>query len=218
MRDVAASHREAPRHFVAHNRHELIQAAAVRTVAELGYHATTVADICERAHISTRTFREHFSSKEEAVLSGIEAGVDQVMGFCQEVYRTSPTWPDAIWDGLHAYAEWAAAEPQFTRTGIVELLTIGPPALELLDSLMDAFAIFLKPGYALLAQSAPGSLDRPICQRVFELIYLHVSRSSPQTLVEIVPELVRTAMTPFLGPQATEEFIARRQGSPAPAI
>lgn len=210
MRQVAVRG-AAPRRFVIHNRHELIQAAAVKVVAAKGYHATTVRDICAEAHITSKGFYEHFSSKEEAVITGVEAGVDQVMGFCQEVYRTAPTWPDAVWDGMQAYAEWASAEPAFARTGIVELLTIGPAALELLGSLLDAFSIFLQPGYELLDQSATGSLDRPITQKVFELLYLHVSRHAPETIVDIVPEIVRTGLTPFLGPQATEQFIARRE-------
>lgn len=204
---------ETPRRFIAHNRHEHIQAAAVRTVATKGYPATRVRDICETAHISIRCFNEHFPDKEQAVLSGIEAGVDQVMGFCQEAYRSSPTWADGLWNGLSAYTEWARAEPEFARTGLVELLSIGPAALELLGSLMDAFAIFLKPGYELLEPAAVGSLDLPVCQRIFELLHLHVSHHSPETIDTIVPELVRTALTPFMGPRAAEEFIAYREAA-----
>lgn len=209
---------ETPRRFVVHNRHEHIQAAAVRVVAAKGYQATRVRDICEAAHISIGSFHEHFADKQEAVLSGVEAGVDQVMGFCQEVYRKSPGWTDAVWDGLTAYAEWAHAEPEFTRTGIVELVSIGPAALELLHSVMDAFAIFLQPGYELLEPSAVGSLDEPISRRVFELLYLHVTRDRPQTIGTLVPELVRTGLTPFLGPAATEEFIAHREGAERPTL
>lgn len=210
---AAFANLETPLRFIVHNRHEHIQAAAVRTVATKGYHATRVRDICETAHISIRSFHEHFSDKEQAVLSGVEAGVDQVMGFCHEVYESSATWADALWNGLSAYAEWARAEPEFARTGLVELLSIGPAALELLRSLMDAFAMFLKPGYELLEPAAAGSLDAPICQRVFELLHLHVSHHSPETIDTIVPELVRTALTPFWGPRATEEFIAYREGT-----
>ncbi len=102
----AASLREAPRRFIVHNTHEQIQLAAVRVVAAKGYHQTSVRDICAEAHISARSFHEHFASKEEAVFSGIEAGVDSVMGFGQEIYKSSTNWPDAVWDGMHAYAEW----------------------------------------------------------------------------------------------------------------
>jgi hypothetical protein len=131
------------------------------------------------------------------------------MGFCQEVYRSSPSWPDAVWDGLQAYAEWTKNEPAFARTGIVELLSVGPSARELVKSLMDAFSIFLQPGYDLLGPSAAGSLDQPVTQRFFEVLYLHITEHSVETISTIVPELVRTILTPFIGVQATEEFIAR---------
>jgi AcrR family transcriptional regulator len=209
MRDVARIH-GAPRRFVVHNMHEQIQLAAVRVVAAKGYHETSIRDICTEANISARSFHEYFSSKEEAVLSGVEAGVDRVMGFCQEVYRNSPSWPDALWDGMYAYTEWAKNEPAFARTGIVELLSVGPAAQELMKSLMDAFMIFLQPGYDLLDPSAAGSLDQPIAQRFFEMLYLHITEHSIETVHTIIPDLVRTLLIPFIGTQATEEFIARR--------
>ncbi len=212
MRNAARTH-EAPRRFVVHNTYEQIQLAAVRVVAAKGYHEASVRDICAEAQISARSFHEHFNSKEEAVFSGVEAGVDRVMGFCQEVYKSSPSWPDAIWDGMHAYAEWVTHEPAFARTGIVELLTVGPSAYELTQSLMDAFSIFLQPGYELLDRSAAGRLDQPVTQRFFELLYLQITQYSTESVPSILPELVRTLLTPFMGPQATEEFIARRQAS-----
>jgi AcrR family transcriptional regulator len=194
-----------------HNTHEQIQLATVRVVAAKGYHQTSVRDICAEAHISARSFHEHFSSKEEALFSGIEAGVDRVMGFCQEVYKRSTTWPDAVWDGMHAYSEWIVNEPAFARAGIVELLSVGPTAHELTQSLMDAFSIFLQPGYDLLDRSAAGSLDGPVTQRFFELLYLEITRHSTESVLTILPDLARTILTPFMGPQATEEFIAKRE-------
>jgi AcrR family transcriptional regulator len=209
----AARTSEAPRRFVVHNTYEQIQLAAVRVVAAKGYHNTGVRDICAEANISARSFHEHFSSKEDAVFSGVEAGVDRVMGFCQEVYKSSPSWPDAIWDGMHAYAEWIIHEPAFARTGIVELLSVGPSAHELTQSLMDAFSIFLQPGYDLLDPAVAGSLDQPVTQRFFELLYLQITRHSTDSVPTILPELVRTILTPFMGPQATEEFIAKRESA-----
>jgi AcrR family transcriptional regulator len=207
----AARIREAPRRFVVHNTYEQIQLAAVRVVAAKGYHETSVRDICAEGNISARSFHEHFSSKEEAVFSGVEAGVDRVMGFCQQVYKNSPSWPDSVWDSLHAYAEWTKNEPAFARTGIVELLSVGPSAHELVKSFMDAFSIFLQPGYDLLEPSAAGSLDQPVTQRFFEILYLHITEHSIETVSTIIPELVRTILIPFIGTQATEEFIARRE-------
>jgi AcrR family transcriptional regulator len=216
MRYAAAIREAQPRRFIVHNTYEQIQLAAVRVVARKGYHDATVREICAEAHISARSFHEHFASKQEAVFSGVEAGVDRVMGFCQEVYRSAEDWPDSIWDGMSAYVEWTQNEPAFARTGVVELLSAGPAALELTQSLMEAFSIFLAPGYDLLDPSAAGSLDQPVVQRFFELLYLHITQHSVETVHTILPELVRTILTPFMGPAATEEFIARREaGEPS---
>lgn len=211
MRNAATIREAHPRRFVVNNTYEQIQLAAVRVVAAKGYHGTGVRDICAEAHISARSFHEHFSGKEEAVFSGVEAGVDRVMGFCQEVYRSAPSWPDSVWDGLHAYAEWTSNEPAFARTGIVELLAAGPPARELVQSLTEVFMIFLQPGYDLLDPSAAGSLDQPVAQRFFEQLYVQITRHSTATIPTIIPDLVRTILTPFMGPRATEQFIAGRE-------
>jgi hypothetical protein len=83
---------------------------------------------------------------------------------------------------------------------------------------MDAFSIFLQPGYDLLEPAAAGSLDRPVTQRFFELLYLHITRHPVQTTHTILPELIRTILTPFMGPAATEEFIARREAGALPTL
>jgi hypothetical protein len=139
--------------------------------------------------------------------------VDLVMGFCQEVYRNSPSWPDAVWDGLHAYGEWVMNEPAFARTGIVELMSVGPSAHELAQSLMDVFSIFLQPGYDLLDPAAAGSLDQPVTQSFFERLYIQIVEHSPESIPTIIPELVRMILTPFMGPQATERFVSRREAA-----
>lgn len=211
MHSTATLRKAQSRRFVVHNTYEQIQLAAVRTVAAKGYGETGVRDICAAAGISARTFHDHFTGKQEAVFSAVEAGVDRIMGFCQEIYRNSTTWPDSVWDGIGAYVEWTENEPAFARTGIVELLSAGPDALELIRSLMDAFSIFLQPGYDLLDPSAAGTLDQPVTQRFFEQLYVHITEQSVETVHTIMPDLVRTILTPFMGPAATEEFIARRE-------
>jgi AcrR family transcriptional regulator len=207
----AESIREVSRRFVVHNTHEQIQLAAIHAVAASGYQAMGIRDICAEAHISPETFYRHFSDKQEVVLMAVEAGVDQLMGHCQEAFRVAPSWPDGIWDVLQIGAESARAEPAFAIAAITELLTVGPDARELLRSLMDAFALFLQPAHAVLESSATHALDVTIGERVFELLYTHLASNPPDTLTTLVPQLARTVLTPFIGPQVTETFVARRQ-------
>jgi AcrR family transcriptional regulator len=207
----AAAIQEGTRRFVVHNTHEQIQLAAVHVVAAKGYQAISVRDICAEAHISADTFYKHFSDKQEVMLTAVEAGLDQLMGYCQEAFHAAPSWQDGVWDTLHTGAEWSECEPAFTIAAIAELLTVGPDARELLRSLMDAFALFLQPGHALLESPATHAIDVMIGERVFELLYTHLAHNPPDTLMTIVPEVAHIALTPFIGPQATEAFIARRQ-------
>jgi hypothetical protein len=46
---------------------------------------------------------------------------------------------------------------------------------------------------------------------VFELLHAHITHETTDTLATLLPELTRTSLTPFLGPEATEKLIARRQ-------
>ena len=210
MRPVAAIHRVTPC-FVVHNTHEQIQLAAVRVVAAKGYQSMSVRDICAEAHISARTFHEHFSDKQEVVLTAVETGLDQLMGYCQAAFQSAPTWPDAIWDTLQICTEWSEREPAFATATTVELLTIGPDARELLRSLLDAFAIFLQPGHELLESPATQTIDKTIGEHVFELLCTHLMHHPSQTLSTLTPEVARCVLTPFVGPGATEQFIARRE-------
>jgi AcrR family transcriptional regulator len=213
---------------VPHNEHERIQIAVAQTIATRGYESTSVHDICAAAHISSRIFYEHFAGKQDAALSTLEAGMDRVMADCRAVFRAAPNWPEAIWATFEVYAEWIAGEPAFARLALVELFAAGEPALELLQSLMDALAIFLKPGYVFLKsehdrattdaspQRSQQLLDEMVGNAVFGLLHAHITRESPETVAKIVPELVRQILTPFLGAQEAAEAIERRRLPPAP--
>ena len=83
-------------------RRDLIGAMA-GCVAEKGYAATTIADIVAMAHVSKRTFYEHFNGKEECLLGVYE----HVCGWLIRVIRGAGTpdqrWPERISGGAAAF-------------------------------------------------------------------------------------------------------------------
>jgi AcrR family transcriptional regulator len=209
--------RQPLRRFLANNEHDRIFIAVAQAVAAKGYEATTVGDICAEAYISTRTFYEHFAGKQEAALATVEAGVDKVMADCREVFRATTPWPEAIWATFDVYTDWIACEPAFARLIFVETLSAGPAALDLLQSLMDAFAIFLEPGYELASARAPSRqlVDETVANGVFCLIHEYLLREPPQTAPSILPEIVRTILAPFLGVEAARRFVQERRDAGA---
>jgi AcrR family transcriptional regulator len=203
---------DPPRRFVAHNQHERIQAAAAKAIAARGFQATTVEDICTEAEITEKAFHEHFKDEQEAAMSALEAGVDQAMLDLRETFKAAPSWPEAIWDTFGAYLEWFAHEPAFARLAVVEIMAAGEPALELMQSLMDAFAMFLEPGYELAPEklASRSLVDETVGNAVFGLLHEHILSDGPETVPMLLPEMVRAILTPFLGAEAARAFVAER--------
>lgn len=200
------------RMFVAHNLHERIQKATARVVAAHGFKDTTVQDICAEAQVSEKVFHEHFKDKQEAAMSALETGVDQVMQDLRETFNAAPTWPEAIWDTFGAYLQWFAHEPAFGRLAVVEMMAAGEAALELLQSLMDTFGMFLEPGYELVPAKAPSRklVDETVGNAVFGLLHEHIVREGSETAPVLLPEMVRRILTPFLGAEKAGAFVAQR--------
>jgi AcrR family transcriptional regulator len=200
------------RTLVVRSPHQRIEAATARAIAAHGYAATTIGDICVEAEVSEKTFHEHFKDKQEAAMFAVEACVDQAMTDLQETFARPPSWPGAIWETIDAALEWMANEPAFARLAFVEMLAAGEPALELLQSLMDAFAMFLEPGYKLLSEHAPSKrlVDETVANAVFGMLHEHIVREGTEGIGALLPEMARRILTPFLGAEQAAAFVAER--------
>ena len=200
------------RGFMSRNLHERIQSATAQAIAAHGYEATTVEDICAEAEISQEAFYEHFKGKQEAAMSALETSVDQVMLELRETFNAASTWPEAIWDTTDAALDWMAHEPAFARLALVEMLSAGEAALELLQSLMDAFGMFLEPGYEMVPEKAPSRrlTDETVANSIFGLLHEHIVRESAESFEVLLPEMVRRIVTPFLGAEQASAFVAQR--------
>ncbi len=107
--------------------------ALAAAVAEKGYPETTVADVVERAATSQRTFYEHFANKEEAMIAALDSGSAQMLATILPAFRRAPDWQDAVRIAYEAMFAFAAAEPEYTRLGAVEMYAAGKRALEQRD-------------------------------------------------------------------------------------
>lgn len=200
------------RTFAANSPHERIQAATARAIAAHGYEATTVRDICAEASVSEEVFYEHFKDKQAAAISALEAAVDQVMEELRETFKAAPNWQEAIWDTTAVMLECMVSEPTFAELGLVGMLMAGEAGLDLLTSLMDMFAMFLKPGYELAPEleSSHRLTDEAVANAVFGLLHKHIVREGPQAIPRLLPEMVRTILAPFLGAEVAGAFVTQR--------
>ena len=95
---------------------------------ELG--ATTVADIVRHAHVSKRTFYEHFADKRECFAALAMSITDQMLGVIDQAVAQEDTWEAKARAACLTYMRVAASSPQLTRTLVLEVQAGGPEALQ----------------------------------------------------------------------------------------
>jgi AcrR family transcriptional regulator len=134
-------HRLTRDDVVASQRGRLIE-AMVEAVAEKGYGPVTVADVVEGASVSRRTFYEQFAGKEECFLAAYDAGVQYALGRLAEAAEGIETddWRARTESDIAAYLRVLSDEPAFAWALHVEVLGVGPAALERRAQIFAMFA------------------------------------------------------------------------------
>jgi AcrR family transcriptional regulator len=109
------------------------------SIAEHGYHKTTVADIVRRARTSRRTFYEHFDGREACFLALLaEAYAEQIRRISAAVDATAP-WRVQVRQAVEAWIESSSARSALMVSSIRDLPGLGAAARELQRDVMEDF-------------------------------------------------------------------------------
>lgn len=188
-------HAAAREIVLANQRGRLLEAIAA-CVAEQGYQATTVAHVVARAGVSRKTFYEHFADKDACFLAAWEAGFELLIGAVREAIAEASGWEARLRAGTRVYLEVLAAEPDFARTFLLELLGAGPAGLDRRAEMIRRFADVIAVGYAeaRAAGGGPGAPLPPFVPQaaagaIWELTTEHVRTRGVATLTEIEPQI-----------------------------
>jgi AcrR family transcriptional regulator len=99
--------------------------AMVRTVAEKGYEAATVADAVKLARVSRGTFYELFDSKEACLAAAYRAGTEVLEDRVSKAARAATDWREELRLGIRAYLETLDEDPVFARVYLMEWPFVG---------------------------------------------------------------------------------------------
>ena len=205
-----------PRQFVVRSQRERMLEATSRAVSELGYPALTVAAILERAGVSRKTFYEHFADKEECFLAAYDVVVEGLVRAVGHAYNSEDSWRERVRGGLAEFLRFLAAEPNFARMCIVEVLAAGPSALQRRDGAMRMFTVFFEAGRQEAPPDMPPLPDlvsEAVVGAIYEIIYSRILRNRTQELPDLLPDLMYIALVPYLGPEeAARDYLAATAG------
>lgn len=216
-------HHLSPEYVASHQRTR-IQEATTHVLAQRGYGPATIGDIVAHAHVSRRTFYDHFETKDHAVLSTFGASAACIADAVRAAYAAGVEWDASFAAGLSELVRILAEYPESGKICFVETRSVGAAAAEPLlaarvmatDALRRGLAE--RPGARALddmaLEMATGGLVTVIRDRL--------AADDPEALRRELPGIACALLEPLVGPEPTAAVVAHldsgAQSSAAHAI
>jgi AcrR family transcriptional regulator len=193
---------DLPRQFIVKSQQERIVDATAAIVAEKGLAALTIPEIARRANVSNQTFYDIYPSKRDAFLGAQKVGLHQALGVAVAAYEAhADDWPRAVGEGVRALVHYLVSEPAHAHLTLVDTFAASPEATEIRNSMMQAFAAYLGPGYELVGDSGgvPPVAAEAIAGGLWQVLHFYIESDRIDELCGTVPQLTYFALMPFLG-------------------
>jgi AcrR family transcriptional regulator len=181
---------------------ERILDAAERLIAERGCAGTSIEALVKEAGVSSVTFYEFFTGKEECFVAAFDQAVD--VG-AEELMRIATaeefSWPEQIATGLRVVLELIGAEPERARLCLVEAQTGGPELSIHFEAALDRVAAKLREGRALATAppDLPATHEEATAGALAWLLRERIETGDVEGLEALYPQLVDIALAPYLG-------------------
>ena len=174
-------------------------------VSRKGYADTTIADLAGEAHVSRRTFYEHFDSKAECLIALYEAASEVALDVLKASIQPSRPWESQVEHALRAYLGSLASNPVLLATLFIAILHMGPQGLaarrRVNRQLADFIVGVVNPGCPSGAE-LPEPMAMAIVGGVNELVLDAIERGATSRLVDLAPMAAAVARAVIVGARA----------------
>lgn len=204
--------RKLPSDLVSAVQRERLIAAMLRASSELGYRATNVQDVIERAGVSRPTFYEHFANKEDCFLDAFDITAARLRErVAAAAEKGGENWRNRLRFGLETLLHFVATEPEAARTLIVEARAASVQAVLRRDALLDHFAACIDAQVRAHYPEAPA--HSPItaagivggCEA---LLYSRLNKGELDELDSLLPSMMYFLVLPYDGHESASRELA----------
>jgi AcrR family transcriptional regulator len=172
-----------PQGPVATTQRERILAATERLIAAKGCAGTTIEGIVKEAGVSSVTFYEHFSDKEECFV----AAFDRAAGELRTAIPAALSGPEQAPRALAALLEALDAEPDRARLCFVEAQQGGPRLSARYEAALDA-----------VAGELSDSLGQAIVGGLAWLLRERLELGGGEGVQDLLPRMTEIVLDPYL--------------------
>jgi AcrR family transcriptional regulator len=195
-------------------------AAAIRAVGEVGYTATTVAQITGRARVSRRTFYELFPNQEACLAAAVEYVLEVLEGELATLQLDLLPWRERIRAGLAAILAFLDREPVLARLCVVQSMRGGPAVLARREQALARLAAIIDGGRLESArvQSCTELTAEGVVGAALAIVQSRLAGAEAKPLSPLLGELMSMIVLPYLGASAARRELTRpERRSPAAA-
>ena len=171
--------------------------AVADSVADKGYAATTVGDVCALAGVSRKTFYAHFRDKEDCFLAAYDTGSEAIYDAMVQAARGHEDWRDVLDAVFGTWLEFLDADLAFTRAYMIEFWAAGDDARERWKQRRDRTAGLLARLHRRLSEEDPAlvpvsdTVIAAVVGGVNRVVISHVLAGCPEPLLTLKPDLLQ---------------------------
>jgi AcrR family transcriptional regulator len=205
-----------PREQVSEIQRSRLIAAAVRSVEELGYTDTTVAQITSRARVSRRTFYELFANREECLAEVLEEAVSLIESELAAADLDRLVWRERVRAGLWVILSFFDREPVLARVCVVQALQGGSTVLGRREDVLVRLASAVDEGRSESARAGDVTplTAEGVVGAALAILYTRVLKGQREPLRGLLGELMAMIVLPYQGPAAARREVGRPMPEP----
>jgi AcrR family transcriptional regulator len=139
----------------------------IEACARNGYSSTSVRELIRLAGVSPNTLYKHFGGREDCFLATFDLVVGQAVTRVSSAYRAAPRtgeleWTAGLCRAFDAFVDELLLRPKASRLAVVEVHSVGAPALKRIERAEASFAQMIA---ASLAQAPDSRSLSPLLVR-----------------------------------------------------
>jgi AcrR family transcriptional regulator len=172
------------------NQKERLFAAMVAVTAEKGYQATSITDLVEIAGVSSRSFYQHFTDKEECFLAAMEVILANMHRLVLGELEGDGSIDERAERAALALIQNLIVEPETTRLWLVEAFCAGDRAQQRLTLALDILAAQMQKIFVAVGkEDMPEELVRAILGGLAGVVYNRLAAGKAEDIPALVENL-----------------------------